>query len=269
MPVTLNDLTVSYKLLNNHEGAGPYTGEITNGRRQDQLVFQIAFADLEAFLEQVIGKRRYYGSVSSGTIESQDPLQHPFNPHLYAYSISYEAVGQDATVSITKPWTHMNVRITFAALSWEFDDPSQPYMSRRIRGSASAITIPGWQQKFSTNNERVEADVARLVGQKTIEIVRYNVPDLNAFEEVADALMSTVNSAALTIRKRIYTAGTILFLTYSADEDNQGLGQTKYTVSMQFAYRVIPWNSGVRSDGTVDTYYISPYPVGNLSVLLS
>lgn len=269
MPTTLNDLTVAYKLLSNPDANGSYEGQISNGNREDTLSFLINFADREQFIGEIIGKREQYGDSSTGQILAFEPLQHPWNTSLYADSAAWRAVGMDGTASLSAPWTKLVVDITFRALNWSHDDPSQPYLAYRIRGSASAITIPGWQNSFTPSGEKIEADVTRIVGQKAIEITRYNIPDLSRFESVADPLINYVNSATMTIKGRSYAAGTIQFVTYSADEENQGLGQTKATATLQFLYRALEWNKGITSTGLVQAYTYAPYSTGNLSVLLS
>lgn len=269
MPTTLADLTMPYKLLTNPEANGTYEGQINDGNREETLSFMVAFADREAFISQAIGKREQYGDYTTGQIIANEPLQHPWNQYLFASAISWRSMGMDSTQSLAAPWTNVVCDVTFRALNWTHDDPSQPYLSYRIRGSTSAITIPGWQNSFTPSGEKIEGDVTRLVGQKSIEVTRYNIPDLARFETVCDSVINYVNATTLTIKGRAYAAGTIQFVTYSADEENQGLGQTKATASLQFLYRAIGWNNGITSTGLVQAFTYAPYTTGNLAVLLS
>ena len=255
MPTTLNDITVSYTLLN-HPNQGTFRGKLDASGREDTLTFKIAFSDLDSFLEQIKGKPVSYGEGSSGTITRTEPLQYPFNKKLYAISANYRAVGSDDTVSTTRPWGDVFVDVTFGALQWFPNDPSQPYLVRRYRGASRFITIPGTAYVFS-NGERREQDIGRRIGGHTIEITRLELPSLDNFLAVAEPLEGSVNSDVITLGKQTYAAGYLLFETFSADIQDNGLGGKKAQATIVLQYSALRWNYDIRtSDGVVD--YLTP-----------
>lgn len=254
MPTTINDITVSYTLLNDPRGT--FRGKLDASGREDTLSFLIQFSDLNTFLEQIKGKPTSYGSGSSATITRTEPLRYPFKNDLYAISANYRAVGSDNDVSTSRPWAECVVDVTFGALQWFPSDPSQPYLMRRYRGASRFITIPGTAYVFS-NGERREQDIGRRIGGHTIEVTRLELPSLDNFLAVAEPLEGAVNSDVITLGNRTYAAGYLMFETFSADFQANGLGSNKASATIVLQYSALPWNYDIRtSDGVVD--YLTP-----------
>ena len=265
MPTTLNDITVSYTLLNDPRGT--FRGKLDAQGREDSLSFLIQFSDLNSFLEQIKGKPTSYGSGSSATVTRTEPLRYPFKDDLYAISANYRAVGSDNNVSTARPWAEVVVDVTFGALQWFPSDPSQPYLMRRYRGASRFVTIPGTAYVFS-NGERREQDIGRRIGGHTIEVTRLELPSLDNFLAVAEPLEGSINSDTITLGNRTYAAGYLLFETFSADFQANGLGSNKAQATIVLQYSALPWNYDIRtSDGVVDYLTPSIYTPAALSTL--
>lgn len=268
MPTTLNDITVSYDIMADPR-QGTFRGKLDAQGREDTLTFRVAFSDLNTFLEQIKGKPTSYGSGSSATITRTEPLRNPFKSDLYAISANYRAMGSDDTVSTSRPWGDVFVDVTFGALQWFPSDPSQPYLLRRYRGASRMITIPGTAYVFS-NGERREQDIGRRIGGHTIEVTRLELPSLDNFLAVAEPLEGAINSDTITLGSRTYAPGYLLYETFSADFQANGLGSNKAQATIVLQYSALPWNYDIRtSDGVVDYLTPSIYTASALTPLFS
>ncbi len=269
MPMTLDDISVDWDWLNNPDGNGAYSFDVTEEGRTDVITFKVAFTDLETFINEVKGYQVTYGSSSSGTIERGVPMQHPFNPNLYAVRISGEGLGMDSTPSRTKPNPDALVRVTFGTLTWEPEDPSTPFLDIDIQGSGNYITLPGVPFTYATSGKPIEQDVGRMVGELAINVTRYDIPDIDRFMSIANPLKSKVNSAAMTIGRTSFDAETLLFATYSATRQNTGLGQRKHKVTIQLIQRDLSWNKVLTPSGTYDNLSPKPYDQTDLNPLFT
>lgn len=268
-PVTLSDLTTPFTLLNNPDSTGGFGGSVDTGGSTRSLNFLVKFDKLEAFLKEIAGLPVLFGSGTTGTIERALPLQYPWNPYLYAARMSLRGAGSDSEVSSDRPWTYAIVTVEFTTLDFDPKNSDQPYLSVRVHGSSSFITLPGVAFSFAGNGEKIEQDVGKLCGEKTIEVTKYAIPDLDQFQAVCDPILGKVNSATVTIGKTAYAAGYLLFSTYSADSEQNVLGTPKYRASLMYSYRAIKWNQAMRSDGTYDDLSPAPYTTGDISTPLS
>jgi hypothetical protein len=264
-PVKISDLRTSYRLLNNAEGNGGMSFSVTPDGSTRSLSFIVAFADLEAFLVELAGEPVLIGSGIVRTL----PLQYPYNENLYFLRASGRAVGSDAAVSIDRPWAYVIVQAEFSTLTFDPRNSDQPYLARRVSGAAEMITVPGHTYEFTTSGEKIDQDIAKHCGAKTVELTRFELPDWNAFEVLADSLAGKVNSVTMTIKGKSYAPGYILFGTYSLDEQQSVLGTPKCQGSLAFSYRSVPWNSGITSAGVVDTITPPIYETADLNVLLA
>lgn len=268
MPTTLNDITVSYDIMA-HPNLGTFRGKMDSSGREDTLTFKVAFSDLNTFLEQIKGKPVSYGEGSSGTITRTEPLRYPYNSNLYAISATYRAMGSDDTVSTTRPWGDVFVDVTFGALQWFPNDPSQPYLVRRYRGAGRMVTAPGTAYTFATSGNIKTQDVGVRVGAHVIEITRLEVPSLDNFLALAEPLEGCVNSDVITLGKRSYAAGYLLFETFSADVQDNGLGAKKAQATIVLHYSQLPWNSDFDYDGVIRALSPNIYTPAALSPLFT
>ena len=246
------------QLLTNAEGPGGKRGHGDPSGRTETLVFKVDWTDYENFLGYILGGPQSFGTGSAAKIVRQIPMVYPYNPRLYAVAFDSAASNANKTPSLrtmgqSTPYASQVVTITFGTLPFIPDATGQPYIGVRTRGGFEVRTIPGLGLAFSSG-EKIDQDFGRLVGTKTIEVVRYQIPDLDAWIAVADPLMGYVNSAGLAIRSTTYAAGTVLFVSYDSDEQKTSLGIVQQQITLQFLYNSIPWNSAIRSDGVIDTY---------------
>lgn len=268
MPTTLNDITVLYEIMADPR-QGTFRGKMDAQGREDTLTFKVAFGDLNTFLEQIKGKPVSYGEGSSGTITRTEPLRYPYNTNLYAISATYRAMGSGDSVSTAAPWTDVFVDITFGALQWFPNDPSQPYLVRRYRGASRMVTIPGTAYTFATTGNRKEQDVGVRVGAHVIEVTRLELPSLDNFLAVAEPLEGRVNSDTITLGKQTYAPGYLLFETFSADVQDNGLGAKKAQATIVLHYSQCPWNSDFDYDGVIRALSPNIYTPAALTPLFS
>lgn len=269
MPITLDDISVGWSFLNNPDGNGGYSFDVTEEGRTDVIAFKVAFNDLETFVNEVKGYPVSYGSSTSGTITRNVPMQHPWNKKLYAVRISGEGLGAENSPTRSKPYPYALVRVTFGTLTWEPEDPSTPFLDIEIQGGGNYITLPGVPFTYATSGKPLEQDFGKMVGELAFSVTRYDVPDLDRFQAIANPLKTMVNSAALTIGNTTYAAETVLFPTYSASRQNTGLGQRKHKVTLQLIQRDLNWNKVLAPSGSYDYLTPKPYDQGDLSVLFS
>lgn len=268
MGTTLSDITVSYTWLNHPSQNGAFRGRVNDNGREDSATFLVDFADLDDFIEQVKGVSVTYGSGSSATISRRIPLQCPWNDNLYAIALDYQSVGSDESVGSSRPWGSIAVTVTFGALKWFPTDPSQPYIVKRYRGAGRIITIPGTAYTFS-GGERREQDVGKKIGGHIIEITRLQIPSLDAFLAVAEPKEGCINSDVVTIGSTSYAAGYLLFETFSAEDQNNGLGARQSQATIVFHYSSLPWNSDITSAGAVEALTPAIYTTTTLAPLLT
>lgn len=269
MPTTLNDITVTYSLLNHPGENGACQGKMDADGREETVSFLIQFSDLNAFLEQIKGKPTSYGEGSTGTITRTEPLQNPWNKNLYAVSANYRVVGSDNNVTPSRPWAEVVVDVTFGALKWFPNDPSQPFLVRRYRGAGKMVTAPGTAYTFATTGNVKTHDVGIRVGAHVIEITRLELPSLDNFLAVAEPLEGCVNSDTITLGKRVYSPGYLLFETFSADIQDNGLGGKKAQATIVLHYSNMPWNSDFDYDGVVRALSPNKYTTAALSPLFT
>lgn len=271
MPMTLNDITVPYEILTNSQMQGAFQGKMDANGREDTVSFLIQFSDLDEFLRQIKGKPTGYGSGTAATVTRTEMLRHPWNTKLYATGAAYRSVGSDNSVSIERPWAECIVSITFGALPWFPNDPSQPFISSRIRGSSRLMTIPGTGYTFAGTGEFAsEQDIGFRVGGHYIEVSIFELPDLNSFVARAIPLEGAVNSVALTVDGVTYPEGQLMFETFSAEWVANGLGARKAKAAVSIVYSDIPWNSGIRiSDHAVDELVPAIYRTADFSTLFT
>lgn len=267
MPMTLNDITVPFEIMADPR-SGTFRGKMDSSGREDTLTFQVAFSDLNTFLKDIKGKPTGYGDGESATITRTEPLKYPYSDGMYAISATYRAVGSDDNVSRSRPWADCFVDVTFGALQWFPNDPSQPFVSARIRGATRIMTQPGVKYTFAGTGERREQDIGFRVAGHTVEAQVHDIPNLSAFTAKAIPLEGSVNNAALTVDGITYQAGYLLFETFAAQWVANGLGARKAEASIVLQYSSLPWNYDIRvADNVVDALVPAIYPAADLSVL--
>ena len=259
----LANCPVPYKLLNKATDNGKYTFSITNDGRTEQLVFLVAFENRGAFIDFVAG----YSTSAGGVVTRNQPLQDPFTTYLYAVQIDGEGIGADNLVGLNRPWSHIKFTITFGTLVWD-PNGATPYYSVRYRASTSTITVPGAKLAFS-NGEYIDHDYGVLVGQFAIEITKYQVPAIGDFVNTYAPLSGQVNSDTVTIQGYNYSPGHLMLPTVDAESQVNSLGAPQNQATVALIYRSIPWNSGIRSDGMVDSITPAPYQVTAFSPAFS
>lgn len=268
MATTLDDITVDYTFANHPNQTGAFRGRVNDSGREDTATFLVDFGDLNTFIDQVKGKSVSYGSGTSATITRNIPLQCPWNTNLYAVALDYQSLGSDNAISNTRPWAEVAVTVTFGTLKWFPNDPSQPYIVKRYRGAGRIITIPGTFYTFS-GGERREQDIGKKVGGHIIEITRLQIPNFDAFLALAEPKEGSINSDVVTIGATSYAAGYLLFETFSADDQNNGLGARQSQATIVFHYSSLPWNYDITSAGAVEELSPSIYSATTLSSLLT
>jgi hypothetical protein len=222
--------------------------------RTETLVFLVSVHDFQTFVEWVGGKSTYV--VGVGTVRQQ-PLQNPYFTRIYAIGIDYETMGNDTHISLTRPWSYMKCVVKFGTLPWD-PNGSTPYFTVRYRGTTSVATVPGAKLHFSTG-EYIDHDYGILLGQYAIEIMLYQVPDIQQFLDTYGPLMGQTNNDNVTILGYEYDPGYLLLNTVDAEMQVNSLGGPQNQATVSLIVRSIPWNSDIDSNGTVQEVLPHPY----------
>jgi hypothetical protein len=259
-----------WKILNNPDGTGACSGVWTQGSTSRTLRFLVYFSDVESFCAQVAGVPQQFGTGPLSLVTQQSPLVYPWNSKLYAQGIAFDAATVDqhlTTINDANPFTKAVVTVTFASFPYNVGDGSSPWLQVNVKGSTEFLTIPGMAYAFSSG-EKIEQDIGRLIGLQTYSITRYQIPSLDAWLALANPLLGYVNSDVVLVGATPHAPGTILFPTQDCSSQATITGSPQSEATFQLSYRSIGWNSGVRSDGMVDTITPTPYPTTALSGLL-
>ena len=272
----------------NHPGYGLYYLILTgndNGQLTWQDSLQAASHTINVCIPwESLGAFRFYAltSTNSSTVSGVTsvtrtyPMLTPFAtqfPNQYAVSLAGKGSGIDNNVSDTRLYSDLIVAVTFQTLTYGVEE-SQPFIEINYAESADYITVPDANLSFEGNGEIIEHDAGVLVGQVAIQITFHQLPDLGSFLSGLYPYKGKVNSVAVVLDGFSYDAGTLLFPTFGGTKSVSTQGVITADATVQFLQRDLPWNQGIRSDGTADTIIItgtttSPYATADLNEVLS
>ena len=278
MPRNWTDFTstvgVRPRLLNNPEAGGEFAGTLDeNGALTHSTTWLVDVRDLLPFLNFVWGWSTLTSTANgqTQTTTTRGPrLASPFLPGLVATSATFGGKPASVRISDATPWGWAVVTVNFGWLPFGTDG-SQPYLSVRWRGSSNLITVPNTNSKFAGNNEIIDFDSGLMIGSVGVEVTLHQLINWGPSLATVMGLMGQVNSAAVTLDGFQFAAGQLLLPTFDADKSIATAGSPQQTLTVPLMYRGIPWNSGVRSDGTVDAIVMAngkpPYGSADFSAL--
>lgn len=243
-----------YLILNGND-KGSFTWEDTVQGNVHRIMICIPWENIGTFRNYVLAG----SEVVSGSVVRKVPMQSPFVaqfPNTYASRISGTGDGSDADVSETRLYADCILAVEFTTLIWS-PDGSQPFIEVSYSGSADYDTIPDAKLEFAGNSEKIDHDAGVLVGQLAIQVTAHQIPDINAWIANLMPLKGKVNSADVVIDGFTYAPGYLLFPTFDASKTTDSGGVVTGEGTISLIQRDIPWNSGIRSDGSVDTIVVT------------
>lgn len=277
---TIADLPISARLLTGPENA--WNGTIDGPDWEDNLTWAVPWRDSNAFYAAVVGQTVSISFGSSGaSISRKIPLQHPFNPNLWAKKISYRGIDgpckpRGAVAAVVK------LGITFGYLPYNLGgnlgDAQSPTGVQqsfppfvRIAGKSAqrAVTDPSRKYTYgpdSNHTTPLNQAVGRQFGGNSYSYTLYCIPDLAAWEALVIPLCGTTNSLPLVVGSTSRSAGTVLFEGYGFELDADAAGNARWTGTVDLHCSSLPWNS-VFAGGAVSNLYPPPFPTADHNVM--
>lgn len=208
-------------------------------------------------------------STSSGastTFTRAPRLSSPYTPGLVAIAYRVQGVGKEAPISNDRPYSTAFVTLTFGSLPFATEGTGA-YLEIGYKGSSNLRTRPNVSSKFASNNEVIDFDSGVWVGQTAIQLSFKQVANWPALKSAFEGVKGKINADAVTIDGTNYPAGYLLIPTYEMSQSVAIMGSPQYEAGMAILASSIPWNSAVRSDGTVDAVVPPPYQTTNFAGL--
>lgn len=255
MPRTIGQCPVDYKLLNDPKEGNGYRAEVSDDGVVEVLKYLVRWEDSTAFINFVAG----WIPGQNSAFTRGPRLQSPFWPGIYARRVQIEGMGADERVTRNRPWSRIAFAVEFGPLPFGVEG-DQAYLEVATHGASSLATRPNASSYFQGNNERIDFDSGVWIGQTAYEFKYHQVVNYAPLKAKLESLKGKISSQDMTIDTTLHAAGTLLIPTYDTSQTTATMGQVQRTASVTILARSIPWNSAVRSDGTVDAVLPPPYP---------
>lgn len=241
----LQTAATSTEILN--EGFGY---EIGDKGVEATIRFWFSGADLQNFVNVVIGLPAitftFYGSSISRLI----PLAHPYQYNCYAYTARiYPAPDSVSGLDGTGhgiDYTDWFADIGFRTPQYSVDTASpNAFVTEQRSNGVEMTTRPGSAYKFLSDGKRINHDVGIPVITAEYSLTFHQLSSLD--DTLYDSLVGCVNSATFYGKP----AGTMLYLGASSSGEFTLAGAASFEVTHQFSYKSVPHNNIMRPDGAM------------------
>lgn len=220
---------------------------------------QCDWNDSDNLHDALMGVGAYTASGSTWT--AVNPYRYPHNTNLRVLEVSGEGVGsgQPDAKLIAYDLCHLDVH--FGIPAYSADGTSQQNFTNGIAIPWSRVDIASGVEEYSVRDLITDTGVSVARAKvslpvQTINFRRGKIPYFKAYQDVANLLVGSLNSATFFG----YTRGQLMFVTFDAREDDPDPdGTFLYDFNFLLKARSLDWNKELTPGSALGwTYLIDP-----------